>query len=361
VEPVTIIKKLLVLLLYFFLSLFKKKDLNSLLVLTYHRISEKPDFEDSLKVSRATFERQIVFLKDHYHFLSGDQLTDILTYKKNYPEKSCLVTFDDGWADNYTNAFPILCKYNVPAMIFLSTDFIGTNNAFWHEKLSNILKSKVVNNEMEQQIVKYLPPEISGPIEQIMRLPYNSRQQLINDVIENMKRLGPRDIEHILYDLENIVHMDRGEKKPSMLSWSQVKEMSQKDICFGSHTKSHAILTQHADADIAEEIQGAKTNIEKNLAKRVDFLAYPNGNYNDTVVQETKKAGYLAAFTCIHGVNHYHDDQYILKRINVKEYTSSGLTRRFSKLYFNIELSEVRTFMIKGKELVRNIIGLRKM
>jgi len=133
-----IIKKIVWLVLYN-IGFWKHRESNGLLVLTYHRISDELDIQDPLKVSMENFEKQILFLKENYSIISGEQLADIITNKRLFPPKACLITFDDGWRDNYTHAFPILKRYRVPAIIFISTDYIGTDKMFWHEKLKKIL------------------------------------------------------------------------------------------------------------------------------------------------------------------------------------------------------------------------------
>lgn len=93
-------------------------------VLNYHQINDKD--HNALTVPVADFEREMAYLKaDGYTSITPEQLSDHLKYGKPLPEKPVMITFDDGYRDNYTNAFPILQKYGFTASIFLVSDFMG--------------------------------------------------------------------------------------------------------------------------------------------------------------------------------------------------------------------------------------------
>lgn len=90
-------------------------------VLMYHSISNTTGNE--IQLSKNLFEAQMKLLKDkNYTTLSLDELYDFITFNKPIPKKSVVLTFDDGYVDNYLNAYPILKKYNFRATIFVITD-----------------------------------------------------------------------------------------------------------------------------------------------------------------------------------------------------------------------------------------------
>ena len=114
-----------------------------LLILTYHRISEDVVADDPLQVSAATFARQMAFVKHHLHVISGEELAACVARRMPVPGRSCLITFDDGWADNYSRALPVLTGHGLPAVVFLSTDFVGTARVFWHENLRAYVDAEI--------------------------------------------------------------------------------------------------------------------------------------------------------------------------------------------------------------------------
>ena len=124
------------------------------IVLTYHRVippadcparPEKWECYRSLPgivVSPEMFAKQIEFIVKRYNVIPLMDLVGHLERGKRIPRRSAVITFDDGWRDNFVYAFPVLKKYQVPATIFLTTGFIGTTKLFWPERLISILSRK---------------------------------------------------------------------------------------------------------------------------------------------------------------------------------------------------------------------------
>jgi peptidoglycan/xylan/chitin deacetylase (PgdA/CDA1 family) len=95
-------------------------------ILMYHSVSEAPVSGNRLAVSVDSFRRQMQFLKNHnYNVVPLEAVANLITGQKKIPAKTLAITFDDGYRDNYTNAFPILKKYNLPATMFIITNEVG--------------------------------------------------------------------------------------------------------------------------------------------------------------------------------------------------------------------------------------------
>lgn len=95
-------------------------------ILMYHYINDEEPLRSKLGVSIKSFERQMRFLKEHkYNVIPLDELVNAIKAGQRLPAKTVCITFDDGYLDNYTNAYPILKKYNLPAAIFVVIDRIG--------------------------------------------------------------------------------------------------------------------------------------------------------------------------------------------------------------------------------------------
>lgn len=95
-------------------------------ILMYHYINNEEPLKSKLGVSPAAFEKQMRFLREHkYTILPLGELAQIIREKKRFPLKTAAITFDDGYLDNYTNAYPILKKYNIPATIFVVINRVG--------------------------------------------------------------------------------------------------------------------------------------------------------------------------------------------------------------------------------------------
>jgi peptidoglycan/xylan/chitin deacetylase (PgdA/CDA1 family) len=127
------------------------KKSKTIYTLAYHSIEDK-EYRHSVKAE--TFEEQIKYISKKYQLLTYQEFCDVLEGNKELLKDGILVTFDDGFYDNYTNAFPILKKYNVPAVIFVTTSYVGgintrsSGNEFrfleW-ENMQKMITSKLVS------------------------------------------------------------------------------------------------------------------------------------------------------------------------------------------------------------------------
>lgn len=111
------------------------KGKNILSILYFHRVTNI--CKDGMTIDLDAFEKQIRFVKKHYQILSGEMINNWIEAEDEGDnlkgKKGILITFDDGYEDNFTNALPILKKYLCPAIFFVSTDFIGSEKQFDHD------------------------------------------------------------------------------------------------------------------------------------------------------------------------------------------------------------------------------------
>lgn len=100
-----------------------EQDNRAVLVLNYHKIANE---HKSLSVTLDDFEQHMKWLQEYgFTCITPGQLYDFVANGADLPEKPVLITFDDGYKDNYTNAFPIMKKYGMKGTIFVVTGFLG--------------------------------------------------------------------------------------------------------------------------------------------------------------------------------------------------------------------------------------------
>lgn len=324
-----IIKKLLASPLYRFKKMgmtLQLKENNDFLILMYHRIIEKRASEAFLQggmyVDPSTFGRHIRFLKDNFNIISLADVSRIGDLNNNVGNNKsfCVLTFDDGWNDFYENAYPVLKSNNVSATVFLSTDFIGTKEQFWTEKLAYIL-SEMEKFGKNARNTKKSSNYMVNAIESMQ----GSIEHRIEKAVEELKILPAEEIDPVLKELAERRRGDPAMQGKSFLSWEEAREMRKSGIVFfGSHTKSHRILNTASEDVIRDElIQSKKKLIEEGVVSP-SFIpfAYPNGNYTRRIAEMVEQAGYSLAVTTERGWNRAADGEkelFQLRRIGVHQ------------------------------------------
>ena len=206
-----------------------------------------------------------------------------------------------------------------------------------------------LDSEKHKNFFNKWPVGVSKRIENILGSPSHRRYSLIHDLIIYLKSFDEEMIRALEQELKAYFDIRIHDDHPQILSWEQVEEMAQNNIHFGSHTKTHTILTQVNEGRLIDELKQSKDCIEHKLGKPVYFISYPNGNYNESVIRVTIESGYLASFTCVPGTNSSYKHPFTLKRKHIRETHSLGLNGAFSELFFKVELSGIRS-SLKGSD-----------
>jgi len=306
--------------------LMKIKLRNKAAILMYHRVLDKEDISSSYSqngiiVSKKTFANQMKFLQKHFVMISLSDVIKKITNKIPFVSKSCLVTFDDGWKDNFQNAYPVLKSTSVPAVIFLPTDFVETDKTFWQEKLTQLftlLYQRCKKNEdLKLNTLNLLNID---DLSSILNSDEECVKEKILSFVASQKEKRESHIEDLIYRLETHIEplQHNNDSTQDFLKWDEIKIMAKNGVDFGSHGKSHRILTNNG-VDIQWELKESKNIIEDKLNLKIDSFSYPNGNHSEEVATLVKRNGYEIAFGTGHGFVSYDDDPYTLKRINIHE------------------------------------------
>jgi len=302
-------------------------------VLAYHRVlarqREDLPIQDGMYVLPEVFEKHLEYLKNHYNLISLDKLVSVLNGNGCF-NKDCHITFDDGWQDNFANAFPILRKHGIPATVFLTTDFISTSKWFWPEKILYLLAQNRLPEIEELSLLE------SKKILSIIFLQNVSLEKRINAAIEFLKDKPMPTIGSVIEDLKIASGINNFPSKRLLLNWDEVREMGTGDITFGSHTRTHAILTNlDNDDDIAVELEQSKAEIEDQTGQEVKSFCFPNGNSNNKLIRYVKRCGYVCSFAGGYGKIDHKTDRYFLKRIGIHNDVTETIPMFACRLLFN--------------------------
>ena len=271
----------------------------SLTVVNYHRIDDpyRKDFDSfkpNVSATPQDFDRQLAYLANWFNVVSLNDIVEWLDGHKELPPYAALITFDDGYLDNYTSAFPILRKHNLPALIFLTTGHIGTDAPFYWDMAAYCFAHTQSDHVTfpDGRIERWSNPE--------------QWERVSKNWIEFMKTLPQAEkniyVENLPLLME--VSIPAGFFQRLMMNWDQVREMQNHGIEFGAHTIHHPILTRIPREEVREEVMGSKKRIEEELGKQVVGFAYPNGqasDFNESIERIVADSGIRGAFTLLNG------------------------------------------------------------
>jgi peptidoglycan/xylan/chitin deacetylase (PgdA/CDA1 family) len=274
-------------------------------ILVYHKVSpdRHPFYEP---VEPGTFEQQMRFLSRCYNVMDLTELVE-RSSKGAVPARAVAITFDDGYADNYTYAFPILRKYGLPATIFVATGVIGTPHLLWHDRVFDAFRYTTRERARLQQ---------SDLPELLLDSPV-ARQSALAVTLAKAKSLWGDARTRLVNQVEDALRPELPVETPRMLSWNQVQEMHRGGIAFGSHTVTHPILSCLPQDELRTELRESKQQIFDHLKTPVVAFAYPNGraaDYTKEAKSVLQECGYKYAVTTVRGFNLPSADPFELKR-----------------------------------------------
>ena len=310
------------------------------LILYYHRVCDREDVflsPPDLVVFKDNFERQIEFVCEKFNVMSLDVLVDRTKKGKALSHGDVAITFDDGYLDNYLYAYPILKRYGVPATIFITTGFVGSNRLLWWDQLSLLLRG-VKDKEVNWQA--FPSPPFSSELKRLITKATTPGAPL-TPLTNYLKSIGTKARDEVIEFLQKDL-LSRGSLPlpPRLfLSWEEIREMSENGIAFGSHSHTHAILTEIDDDELSRELLLSQELIRDNLGVKVKAFAYPDGQLNERVKRHVIEAKYDYAVQTNRLIKKNPFDVYSIPRKMIKEGHSRGFFSGFSKPLFTMELS----------------------
>lgn len=321
---------------YYYSGLAQVRNRGRVAILTYHRVVSSDmvraeHIQPGMYVQSETFEAHAAYLHERFVVLPfAELLEQWRTGELDPSRRYCAITFDDGWYDNYRYAFPILKKYNLPATIFLATDYIGTSRWFWPDELAYIVgdaRKRMAEKEFAEALSSALveTSPAAGTTMPVPSLSIESRGEIDSDwLIEQCKHLPSGTIAGFVHRLSQVL----GVRVPNLrvlLDWNEVKEMAGHNIAFGAHSCSHRILTNIPLAEVEDELIKSHEALLGHDLTPVPVFCYPNGNFDREIQRLTRATGYLGAVGCEIGLEDRRpQDVFALKRISVHEDTAAS-------------------------------------
>ena len=242
-----------------------------ILILLYHRCAVLETDPQLLAVTPENFTNQVKWLKARYPVLRFDESWESIR------EPSVVLTFDDGYWDNYAYAVPILERLQVPATIFVSTERIGTGKEPWCDDVERMI---LLNDNLLGEKI-HLDLRKQGTVD-IFIADEEARRDLYYRVHDAVRLMQPDEREEVLDEIEEEYGAFPVRPSHRYMTEAELKKLAEsRYITIGGHTVTHSRLSALSCEKQREEIEESIRFLEKTMNKKITTFSYPFGGKAD--------------------------------------------------------------------------------
>jgi peptidoglycan/xylan/chitin deacetylase (PgdA/CDA1 family) len=289
---------------------------SGVLVLNYHRVgngNQSPYDRGLWSTDAETFTDQIRFCKSHLDVISPGDISRAVT---NGSGRYALITFDDGYRDNYETAFPILKAEGVPATFFIVTGFVDAPRVPWWDEIAWMVrtsrKDRVEPSGWIPSPISFDEPDREGAVRTLLRaykaMPAESTDRYLDALAEatGSGRCGEDAGNHL------------------WMNWDMLREMKLAGMTVAGHSVTHPILARAPRERQKDEIFGCAARLAEEMGEPMRYFSYPVGGPNsfNSVTQEClREAGVRYAFSYYGGFRRFGDwNNFDIRRVPVETY-----------------------------------------
>lgn len=283
------------------------------LVLAYHRIGRPGDELNHVDVEQ--FGRQMRWIKRHCRPIAPEALNEAADPRDRRPR--VLITFDDGYRDYYELAYPILHDLRIPAVNFISTDYVDTGRMFWWD-----IVDIAGRRSARKQVTLPWAPGRTWEVGDASRL---TLVRTCKDVIASAP---DADRDRLVADVCAMFDVDPAtlDTGRQVMTWDQIRASTELTH-YGGHTHTH-VRVSRVDADLLErEIRICRDRIRTETCVAPTLFAYPIGDSSEAALRVLPRFGFDTAFTMHNG---YADAP--LDRLNVPRFAGPKTVGRLAWL-----------------------------
>jgi peptidoglycan/xylan/chitin deacetylase (PgdA/CDA1 family) len=307
---------------------------SGLYVFNYHRIgdAETTAFDPNVfSASVGRLAEHVRLIRSRFDVVDVSRLLSIIENGTALHEPIAMITFDDGYRDNYAHALPVLRATRTPAVFFVPVGYIGRNHVAWWDEVA-----WMAGDADEAKLTQV--PWLRGLSGQ------QPRARRIQQVLQAFKQSRlPSDVK--LQQLREATGriFDPSRNDRLFMDWEEIRTLRRSGMDIGSHTNTHEILSHLTPAEQRAELQESKRVLEAQLGEPIQTLAYPvgtSGSYTVDTMAIARACGYRAAFTFVSGINeHPAANRFELRRMAVAD-DPDAETLRFSTVIASVEASQ---------------------
>ena len=292
-------------------------------ILTYHRVLDQDD-EYIDDVSVHVFEEHVRILSSDFNVLRLDRASKLLS-EGRLPQRSVCITFDDGYADNYDVAFPILKKYGVTATFFVATGFLD-GGTMWNDVIK--YSCKLADDTVILDAVRRRGQSTDNDISSI-------RLTLIHETIRSVKYLDINKRNEKVKEFA--AELATKPVNNLMMTSAQVADLADCGMEIGAHTVNHPILKKMSIDEARTEIQVSRDSLEQIIGNRVTSFAFPNGrweaDFDDSHVKLLDELKFVIGVSTEFACARKDDNRLMLPRVALWGETQSRITFRLLHNY----------------------------
>ena len=301
-----------------------------LTVITHHSVTNPNTAEltDTISATPEEFDAQMDYLRRTFTPVSLEDIFEARAGGRKLPPDGVLVTFDDGYADNFEHALPILRRHGIRALFFVTTGCLTDRQLFWWERVNLLVR----RSEERALRIEY---------------PFAEEIDLSTPAAKAAAKKGLNRIIKTHYDLDLERFLDgvatgcrvpwsdaqgRALGNRILMTWDQVKSLRKAGMSIGSHSHAHRVLKTLPPAALRADLKLARSLLEGHLDEPVRTIAYPVGNSiaaEPLIRQAVVDAGYEMGFTTDAGINTLApgEDPLDLRRLMADRELSTGVAR----------------------------------
>jgi peptidoglycan/xylan/chitin deacetylase (PgdA/CDA1 family) len=299
---------------------------NDLRILAYHRIMPLPDPDiydfdmELISTSPGRFREQMTMVRDRFRPMRLTDVAAAIEAGRPLPRDAVVITFDDGYDDNYRIAFPILRELGIPATFFVSTGHIDSGKPFAYDWLVHM----ILCTDADTLALPELGMSVPLPADRA------ARRRIAGEVLLKMKDLGALEqtamTERLAREWQLPDEVTPDDCRP--MSWAQIREMHAAGFEFGSHGVHHRMLARLPHAVMEAEIAQSKAALDRELGTPAVLMSYPVGGdraFNERVMEATRASGFALAVCYVCGTNAQPLTQpFALQRLPVERMMGPG-------------------------------------
>jgi len=302
---------------------------SGVLALNYHRVgnSNQSLFDRGLWSADAdTFTDQIRFCKSQLEVITPDHLPQVLTHGSG---RYALITFDDGYRDNYEIAFPILKAEGVSATFFITTGFVDAPQLPWWDEIAWMVRT---SRQERVELPRWIPAPIS--------FDKPEREEAVRTLLRAYKAMPAESTGDYLDAIAEATRSGRcdaaGVGRGLWMDWGMLREMRAAGMTVAGHTVTHPVLARTSITRQREEILGCGARLAEEMGEPMKYFSYPIGKPGsfDAVTQDClREAGVRYAFSYYGGFRRFGDwNNYDVRRVAVETYLTGDWFRSIVSL-----------------------------